>query len=78
MKPSPYNRGVVSALHRPADPGGRLFAGHDPADLLHSLVSTGLPAQALSGAYMVFFVFIPVSLELLSAGRVPAPSPSPA
>jgi hypothetical protein len=47
---------------RLADLDRSLFAGHDPADLLHSLVGTGLPAQALSGAYMLFFVFIPVSL----------------
>src|SRR5215208_3482605 len=47
---------------RLADLDRSLFAAHDPADLLHSVVGTGLLTQALSGAYMLFFVFIPVSL----------------
>jgi hypothetical protein len=56
LRPDELSDGRLGDLDR------GLFAGHDPADLLHSLVGTGLTAQLLSGAYMLFFVFIPVSL----------------
>ena len=41
-----------------------LFAGNDPAELLHSLLGMGVAAHALSGIYMLFFLFIPVCLAL--------------
>jgi hypothetical protein len=44
-----------------ADVDRALFAGHDPAALLHSLLGTA-PTQALSIAYMLFFAFIPGTL----------------
>jgi membrane-associated phospholipid phosphatase len=39
-----------------------MFGGADPAALLHSLLGTGAPAHLLSGAYLLLFVFIPVTL----------------
>ena len=39
-----------------------LFAGHDPAVLLHDALGTGLATHVLSGVYMVFFLFIPGTL----------------
>jgi hypothetical protein len=39
-----------------------LFAGNDPAALLHSLLGTGMPAHVLSASYMLFFAFIPGTL----------------
>jgi hypothetical protein len=45
---------------RLADLDRSLFAGHDPADLLHSLLGSGVSAYLLSGAYELFFVFVPV------------------
>ena len=47
---------------RLADLDRSLFAGSDPADLLHSLLGSGVSAYALSGVYELFFVFIPVAL----------------
>jgi hypothetical protein len=41
-----------------------LFAGHDPAVLMHTLLGTGVPTQILSSAYMFLFAFIPGSLAL--------------
>ena len=41
-----------------------LFFGHDPAVLLHSLLGTGISAQVLSSGYVVFIVFLPLSLAL--------------
>jgi hypothetical protein len=45
-----------------ADLDRALFAGNDPAALLHSLLGTGVQTHAMAGAYMVFFVFIPGTL----------------
>jgi hypothetical protein len=45
-----------------ADFDRTLFAGNDPAALLHELLGTGAPTHFLSGAYMLFFVFIPGTL----------------
>ena len=45
-----------------ADVDRTLFAGHDPAALLHSLLGTALPTQILSIAYMLFFAFVPGTL----------------
>jgi len=39
-----------------------LFGGNDPAALLHTLLGTGLPTYVFSGAYMMFFIFIPGTL----------------
>jgi PAP2 superfamily len=41
-----------------------LFGGSDPAELLHSLLGTGISAQGLSIVYTLFFMFIPVSLAM--------------
>jgi hypothetical protein len=45
-----------------ADLDRALFGGNDPAELLHTLVGTGVQTHFLSGAYMVFFAFIPGTL----------------
>lgn len=39
-----------------------LFAGHDPAVLMHDLLGTAVSAQLMSTAYMLFFAFIPGTL----------------
>jgi hypothetical protein len=39
-----------------------LFAGNDPAAILHALLGTGWATQFFSGAYMLFFAFIPGTL----------------
>ncbi|CAA9477577.1 MAG: hypothetical protein AVDCRST_MAG53-426 [uncultured Solirubrobacteraceae bacterium] len=41
-----------------------LFAGNDPAALLHTVLGTGLPTHVLSVAYLLFFAFIPATLAL--------------
>ena len=45
-----------------ADWDRALFGGNDPAVLLHTLLGTGTATHALSGAYLLLFVFIPVTL----------------
>jgi membrane-associated phospholipid phosphatase len=60
----------VAPLLRPGDVFDRqllsidrdLLGGTDPAAFLHDLLGTGIAAHALSGVYMLFFLFIPVSL----------------
>jgi hypothetical protein len=47
---------------RLADLDRSLFAGSDPADLLHSLLGSGVSAYTLSGVYELFFVFVPVAI----------------
>lgn len=37
-------------------------AGIHPADLLHTLLGTGISAEVLSGVYMLYMVFVPASL----------------
>ena len=39
-----------------------LFFGTDPAQLLHSLLGTGVTAHVLSFVYLAFLTFVPVSL----------------
>jgi hypothetical protein len=39
-----------------------LFAGHDPASLLHSALGTGIFTQVFSTTYMLFFLFVPGTL----------------
>jgi hypothetical protein len=41
-----------------------LLAGSDPADVLHTVLGTGLAAPVLSAVYMLLFTFIPVTLAL--------------
>jgi hypothetical protein len=41
-----------------------LFAGRDPAELLHSLLGTGAAAHILSSVYLLFFVFVPLALTI--------------
>jgi len=41
-----------------------LFAGSDPAQILHTVLGTGLAAPALSAVYMFLFTFVPVTLAL--------------
>ena len=44
-----------------------LFAGHDPAALLHALLGSGFAAHLLSAVYGIFFLFIPVSIAVALA-----------
>jgi membrane-associated phospholipid phosphatase len=39
-----------------------LFFGNDPAEVLHELLGTGASAQVLSWAYLIYLVFVPLSL----------------
>ena len=39
-----------------------LLFGQDPAALLHTVLGTGLTAHVLSGAYLLFLAFVPLSL----------------
>lgn len=41
-----------------------LFGGNDPAELMHQLVGTGAATHVLSTVYVVFLLFVPVSLAL--------------
>jgi hypothetical protein len=42
-----------------------LAGGRDPGEVLHSVLGTGAAADALSGVYMLFFAFIPLTLGAL-------------
>ena len=60
--------------HRLGDIDRSLFAGNDPAEVLHDLLGTGAAAEVLSVVYGLFFVFVPVSLALaLVVPRDPRP-----
>lgn len=39
-----------------------LMLGHNPADLLHTVLGTGVAAHVLSAVYMSFLVFVPISV----------------
>jgi membrane-associated phospholipid phosphatase len=39
-----------------------LLLGHEPAALLHVILGTGLSAYVLSGVYLLFLAFVPLSL----------------
>jgi membrane-associated phospholipid phosphatase/uncharacterized integral membrane protein len=39
-----------------------MFAGHDPAALLHDLLGTGVTTHVLSAAYVAFIVFLPLTI----------------
>ena len=45
-----------------ADLDRALFAGHDPAALLHIVLGVGISTHVLSTAYAAFIVFLPLSL----------------
>ena len=45
-----------------ADADRFLFLGHDPAALLHDLWGVGAATELFSAVYMLFFLFIPVTL----------------
>ena len=47
-----------------ADLDRALFAGHDPAALLHSFLGVGVSTHVLSTAYAAFIVFLPLSLAV--------------
>ena len=47
-----------------ADLDRRLFGGHDPAALLHSLLGTGVQTHILSAAYVAFIVFLPLTIGI--------------
>jgi membrane-associated phospholipid phosphatase len=50
--------------HQLTDIDRSLFGGNDPAELLHTLLGTGIVTHFLSGAYVAFIVFLPLSLAL--------------
>jgi len=41
-----------------------LFFGHDPAELMHTLLGTGIQTHVLSAAYVAFIVFLPLTIGL--------------
>ncbi len=47
-----------------ADADRSVFAGHDPATLLHALLGTGISTHVLSTIYVAFIVFLPLSLAV--------------
>jgi CDP-diacylglycerol--glycerol-3-phosphate 3-phosphatidyltransferase len=51
-----------------------IFLGHDPGPLLHQLLGTGVAAHLLSGVYLFFLAFVPISLATaLIASSNPIP-----
>jgi membrane-associated phospholipid phosphatase len=66
------NLKAVVPLLRPGDLFDRqlsgfdraVFAGHDPATLLQTLLGTGFSTQVLSTFYVAFIVFLPLSLAI--------------
>jgi hypothetical protein len=51
-----------------------MFGGHDPAELLHDVLGTGVAAHVLSGIYLFYLAFIPISLGaslILASNPVP-------
>ena len=67
---------VTTDLHDGAllDMDQWLFFGAQPADVLHSLLGTGISAHVLSAAYVAFLSFVPISLgvTLIWSSRVAA------
>jgi hypothetical protein len=45
-----------------ADLDRDLFLGHDPAELLHTLLGTGVTAHVVSAFYVAFIVFLPLTI----------------
>ncbi len=58
LRPDELFDGQLAAFDR------GLFLGHDPAALLHDAIGTGFATHVLSGAYMLFFLFIPGTLAV--------------
>ena len=52
-----------------ADLDRALFAGNDPAALMHSVLGTGLSTHVLSAAYAAFIVFLPRPSPSRSSSR---------
>jgi membrane-associated phospholipid phosphatase len=50
--------------HQLAELDRSLFGGNDPAVLLHTLLGVGVPTHVLSGAYVAFIVFLPLTIGL--------------
>jgi hypothetical protein len=57
---------ITSNLYdgRLGDVDRSVFAGSDPAAVLHDLLGTGASAHVLAGVYELFFVFIPIALAV--------------
>ena len=47
-----------------ADLDRSLFAGNDPAALMHDLLGVGIPTHVLSAAYVAFIVFLPLTIGI--------------
>jgi len=47
-----------------ADADRALFAGHDPAAVLHALLGSGIAPHVLSAFYVAFIVFLPLTIGL--------------
>ena len=47
-----------------ADLDRGLFGGNDPAELMHTILGTGVATHVISAAYVAFIVFLPLSLGL--------------
>ena len=47
-----------------ADADRAIFAGNDPATLLHTLLGTGVVTHVLSAFYVAFIVFLPLTIGL--------------
>ena len=41
-----------------------IFFGHEPADLMHDLLGTGVAAQVMSAVYLVWIFLVPVSIAI--------------
>ena len=41
-----------------------IFFGHEPADLMHDLLGTGVAAQVMSAVYLVWIFLVPVSIAV--------------
>jgi len=60
----PLLRPSDSFDHQLADFERGLFGGNDPAELLHTLLGTGVVAEVLAVVYVIFIFFLPISLAL--------------
>lgn len=58
----PLLRPEVNYDRRLAEVDRALFAGHDPAALLHTLLGAGITPHVLSAFYVAFIVFLPLTI----------------
>jgi PAP2 superfamily len=58
----PLLRPDVNFDRQLADADRALFAGHDPAALLHAMLGSGIAAHVLSAFYVAFIVFLPLTI----------------